>query len=155
MKYLCSRVLSGVCVLVTLLNSHYVHATDKSAVKLTPADSILPVVGGLLAILVLIFFLAGILKKFSSFNLVAKNISVIDSQSLGSKEKIVIVEIQNRQLVLGVTPHNINPLCELDKPLEKKQSHLSFDSMMKQFLAPNTGTTEHSSNQPSKMSGDS
>jgi len=136
MKYLCERVLPGVFALASMFIALDLSAAEKVNSNLTPADSILPVIGGLLGILVLIFVLASILKRFSSFNLVAKNISVVDSQSLGAKEKIVIIEIQNRQLVLGVTAHNINPICELDKPIEKNKSTVSFDSMMKQFLNP-------------------
>ncbi|WP_185964407.1 flagellar biosynthetic protein FliO [Aliikangiella marina] len=136
MKYWCGRVLLSVFVLIAAFESNSVSAAEGAAKPLTPTESILPVIGGLLAVLVLIFVLASILKKFSSFNLVAKNINLVDSQSIGAKEKIVIVEIQNRQLVLGVTAHNINPLCELEKPIKKDNKSASFESMMKQFLNP-------------------
>lgn len=105
--------------------------------NITPQESVLSMLLGLSGILIVIFLLALLIKKFTSFNLISKNIKVIETQNLGAKEKLVIVDIQNKQYVLGVTPHTINPICELEKTIEKKQAtSLSFDNVMKQLLNP-------------------
>ena len=126
--------------ILTLLSHTAVAAESVLNKKVTPAESLLPMLGGLAGIIVLILLLAAFLKKFSNLNLVASHIKIIDSQNLGAKEKLVIVEIQDKQYVLGVTPHNINRVCELDDPIAKKESSLSFDSMMKQLLRPQKST---------------
>ncbi|WP_444994690.1 flagellar biosynthetic protein FliO [Aliikangiella sp. IMCC44359] len=104
--------------------------------NITPQENIVSMLLGLSGILIVIFLLALLIKKFTSFNLISKNIKVIETQSLGAKEKLVIVDIQNKQYVLGVTPHTINSICELEKKIEKQTPNLSFDNVMKQLLNP-------------------
>lgn len=128
-----------------------VAAESIASVQPTPAQSLLPMLGGLAAVLVLIFVLATMLKKLSNFNLTSNHIKVIESQPLGTKEKLVIVEIQNKQIVLGVTPHSIQPVTELDTPLEKKTDSFSFDVLMKQLIAGKKNDTEKTINHPPKV----
>jgi flagellar protein FliO/FliZ len=104
--------------------------------QLTPAQSLMPMLLGLVGILVVIFLLALLIKKVTGLNLVSQNIKVIESQSLGAKEKLVIVEIQNQQYLLGVTSQAINQICQLETKIEKPESKVSFDKMMQQFLNP-------------------
>jgi|GEM_PF-1871656 len=131
------KTIHRVTFLLFLIGCQSLVAAESETVsQLTPAQSLLPMLGGLMGILVLIFLLAAVLKKFTSLNLVSGHMKVIDTQNLGSKEKLVIVEIQNKQYVLGVTAHTINPVCELEEPIVKKESNLSFDKLMKQMLNP-------------------
>lgn len=115
-------------------------AADTSAVQeiasdnLTPQQSLLPMIGGLLSVLAIIFVLAILLKKITALKLVSKHINVIESQHLGAKEKLVIVEIQNKQYVLGVTAHTINTICELSKVIDKPQKNIGFDQLLKQLV---------------------
>jgi len=44
-------------------------------------------------------------------------IKVLASQSLGVKERIAVIEVGGKQLVIGITPQQINTLTELDEPL--------------------------------------
>ena len=100
---------------------------DLAIEKLTPVESLMPMLLGLGGTLLLIFLLAILIKKITGLNIVSKNIKVLESQNLGAKEKLVIVEIQNQQYVLGVTPHSINQICQLQDKIEQKQSVMSFD----------------------------
>ena len=104
--------------------------------KLTPTESVIPMLLGLAGILLLIFFLAILIKKVTGLNIVSNSITVLESQSLGAKEKLVIVEIQKQQYVLGVTAHSINKICQLQEKIEKKKTVMSFDKVMQQFLQP-------------------
>jgi len=103
--------------------------SDKS-----PLESLVPMLMGLGLILLIIFVLAVILKKFSNLNLSSSQSKVLDCQRLGTKEKLIIVKVQDRHLLLGVTPQSISHLTELDKPLETKQPQMSFEKLMKQFI---------------------
>jgi len=128
-------------------------SNEKSAVtKITPVESLLPMLFGLLSILAIIFLLAILVKKVTGLNIVSNNIKVIESQSLGAKEKLVIVEIQEQQFVLGVTAHAINQICQLQSKIEKKPSALPFDKIMKQFLQPNTNQLKNRNSKTNKQS---
>jgi flagellar protein FliO/FliZ len=50
-----------------------------------------------------------------------KNLRLISSLSLGVKEKIILVEVNGKQLVLGVTPQQITSLHVMDAPSEKNE----------------------------------
>jgi len=82
--------------------------------KLTPVESLMPMLGGLLLILVIIFGLAFVFKRFSNFSPNSKNIKIVETQMIGTKEKLLIVKVQKQTFLVGVTPHSINQLGELD-----------------------------------------
>jgi len=97
--------------LLFLMLSNNLFAAER--VKATPVESLLPMLFGLVAILGVIFVLAFLFKKFSNFGLSNGNIKVLETQVLGSKEKLMIVEVKQQQFLIGVTGHNISQLGEL------------------------------------------
>lgn len=65
----------------------------------------------------------------------ASAIRTLVTHPLGVKEKIAIVEVGSRQLVLGITPHQINTLAELDEPLDLGQAApVSFADLLKKAV---------------------
>lgn len=80
--------------------------------------SILPVLSSLFVVIVVILLLALGIKKFNMGFPGSRAIKVVSAMSLGTKERIVIVEIGGRQHVLGVTSSQINHLFSLDEPIE-------------------------------------
>lgn len=48
-----------------------------------------------------------------------KQLRLISSLSLGVKEKIVLIEVEGKQLVLGVTPQQISSLHVIDIPVRQ------------------------------------
>ena len=108
----------------------------KTIAAQSPVESLLPMLAGLLAILMVIFCLAFLLKRFTHFNPATGHIKVLETQRLGAKERLIIVEVQDQQLLLGVTSQNITQLTELKHRVETKKSFTSFDTLMKQMLNP-------------------
>jgi len=47
----------------------------------------------------------------------SKVINILASQSLGSKEKIVVVEVGNKQIVVGMTAASVQTLHVFDEPV--------------------------------------
>ena len=82
--------------------------------KLTPAESLMPMLGGLVLILVIIFGLAYVFKRFTNFNPASKNIKVLETQIIGAKEKLMIVRVKEQSFLIGVTGTNISQLGELN-----------------------------------------
>ncbi|WDE13244.1 flagellar biosynthetic protein FliO [Thalassomonas haliotis] len=70
-----------------------------------------------LMILALIFVCAMLLKKFQPGLQQQNGLKVVTSLSLGAKERVVVVQAGEQQLLLGVTAHQITLLDSLEEPL--------------------------------------
>ncbi|NIE75439.1 flagellar biosynthetic protein FliO [Pantoea sp. Ap-967] len=46
----------------------------------------------------------------------AKRVQVVASTRLGQREKVVVVDVEGRRLVLGVTAQQVSCLCDLPAP---------------------------------------
>lgn len=88
------------------------------------AVNLLQTVMGLLIVLGCVVLVAWLLKRSNSFHTAANGkIKVIAGIPLGTRERAVLVQIGDEQILLGVTPQQINTLHKLEKPLnvENKQ----------------------------------
>lgn len=74
--------------------------------------------GGLILVLVLIFVLAYIVKRLNlvpASNGVLKMVAVTP---LGQKEKVVLIEVDGQQYLLGVTAQQVNLIDKLDEAVK-------------------------------------
>jgi flagellar protein FliO/FliZ len=79
----------------------------------------LQLVIGLLIVLFCILALAWLAKKMNRFQSLADgSLKVVAGLSMGSRERIVLLQVGEEQLLLGVSPGRINTLHVLDTPLE-------------------------------------
>ncbi|WP_438969999.1 flagellar biosynthetic protein FliO [Methylophaga sp.] len=82
------------------------------------AVNLLQTLMGLLVVLGCIVLVAWLLKRTNSFHTAANGkLRVIAGIPLGTREKAVLVQIGEEQILLGVTPQQINTLHKLEKPL--------------------------------------
>ncbi len=82
------------------------------------AMSLLQTIMGLVLVLGCIVLVAWLLKRTTSFHSAANGkMRVIAGLPLGTRERAVLVQIGEEQLLLGVTPQQVNLLYKLDKPL--------------------------------------
>ena len=102
--------------LLGLSNSVFA-ATDAA----TPTTDIISMVMSLGVVVVLILLLAFFVKKLNPNLTNNDEFKVIRSLPLGSRERLMVVEIDNAQHLLGVTPHSINYLHKLETPLTEKE----------------------------------
>ena len=78
---------------------------------------------GLLAIIALIFAIAWFVRRFGQGTLLASaEMRIVASLPLGTRERVVVVEVGQQQLILGVTPQQINTLHSFDTPVLGKRS---------------------------------
>jgi len=128
------------CFFFTLvvMNFRSVLASEKLN-KITPSDSVLPMFFGLLVILSVIFLLAFLFKRFSNFSSTSGKIKILESQIIGSKEKLLVVEVGEQQFFLGVTNQNITSLGELDEKnklgQETDKQQPGFSNLFTQMLS--------------------
>ena len=81
------------------------------------AGSMFQVLPGLALVLALIAACAWVAKRIGPGRIGGQQaIKFISSQSLGAREKVVIVEVNNQWLVLGVAPGRVNTLSQMAKP---------------------------------------
>lgn len=92
--------------------------TAKVGQHAAAAPSMFGAVLALLAVLALIVGLGWVLKRMpgSGFR-PAEGLRVVASLTVGAKERVVVVEVNGEQLLLGVTAGGINALHRLPEPL--------------------------------------
>jgi len=71
----------------------------------------------LLMVLALIIVCAFVLKRFNFAQQNTSQLKVVANLSLGAKERLVVVQVGEQQLVLGVTAQQITLIETLDEPI--------------------------------------
>lgn len=95
----------------------------------------------LLLVVALIVGLALILKRLNPNIVNQKDFKVVRSISLGTKERLLVIELDNKQHLLGVTPNNINYLYQLETPLDGL-NQAPFANELQKFLAAKMTPTD-------------
>ena len=111
----------------------------EEAVQSAPVGSgsgadLLNVFGSLVVVLGLLFALAWFYKKMVQKLPGSGQIKVVSSMMLGPRERLLVIEIQGKQRVLGVTGQQINFLFELEQPLSADQPPLDWRRQWQQLL---------------------
>lgn len=80
---------------------------------------LLKLTGGLLLVVLVIFVLAWVVKKFN-LNQQSKSglIRIIAGLSIGTRDRIVLIQVGEEQILLGLTPGHIEKLHTLAVPLD-------------------------------------
>lgn len=93
--------------------------------------NILNMMMGLVVVVALILGLAWVLKKYGrlpNHNLV--DMKVLGGLSLGTREKAILIEVENTRLLVGVTPGHIQTLHVLDG--KSPENNASFAAALQQ-----------------------
>lgn len=64
----------------------------------------------------------------------SRHMKIISTMPLGPKERLLVVEMQGKQRVLGVTAHSINFLFELENSLPEEKLASDFHTQFQSFL---------------------
>lgn len=94
-------------------------ATAQSAAPADPlgAAQLLQVVGGLAAVLLVIgalYLLRPWLQRLGGGRGASRSLAVLEAIHVGPRDRIVLVEVSGRRVLLGVSPGAIRPLLEID-----------------------------------------
>jgi flagellar protein FliO/FliZ len=103
-------------------------ATQKPiGVKVSPmgAESLLNTFGGLILVLAVIFAAAWLFKRYTQLPVGGKGlVRVLGGASVGSRERVVVVEVDETRLVLGVSPGQVRTLHTFEPPTEPFRQQL-------------------------------
>jgi flagellar protein FliO/FliZ len=87
-------------------------------VKTNSASQLASLIGGLVLILVLIYGLSWFVKRFSQGGFLHNpTMKIVSAMPLGTRERLMLVEVGGKQLLLGVTATQINTLHIFDEPV--------------------------------------
>ena len=110
------RARIGPAVLVLAWMPAATVLADEGAID--AAENLSRVALGLVAVLVLIFGLAWAVRRFSFLNVLQRDtnspIRAIGQLSVGPKERVMLIEVEGRRMVIGVAPGRITRLDPLD-----------------------------------------
>ena len=106
-------------VLYTFSTSILAETTQKTPLppeSIIASDSMAKMITGLLLVLAIIIASTWLLKRFSIIPTISSdNLKVIAATGVGQRERVVIVEIGETWLVLGVAPGQVTKLHTMEK----------------------------------------
>ncbi len=110
-------VMGGCCSCLSVASA--AESADKRPAGLsgTPlgTDGILATAAGLLLVLATILALAWVARRYGRFTMAGKGmVSLLGGVTLGSRERVVVVQVEDTRLVLGVAPGRIQTLYVLN-----------------------------------------
>jgi flagellar protein FliO/FliZ len=84
----------------------------------TAGSSLLQVFLGLVVVLLMIGGVAWLARRFGSFHSGASgSLRILGGLSMGPRERVVLLQVGEKQLLLGVAPGRVSTLHVLDKPV--------------------------------------
>lgn len=92
----------------------------------------------LLLIIGIILLLAWLVNKTQGQRLTGNSgkLTMVAVLPLGMKEKIAVIQVGSKQLLVGITPQQITTLAELDEPLPSAErgNTVSFQELLKKAV---------------------
>ncbi|HKM37733.1 MAG TPA: flagellar biosynthetic protein FliO [Thiopseudomonas sp.] len=102
------------------------------------SGQLLQLVLGLMLVIGLIFLLAWLVRRIQqSLPVKSSNqaISLLASQALGPRDRLLLVQVGKEQILLGLTPGTITPLHVLQEPVDISTPEGNMTSAFAQRLA--------------------
>ncbi|HAD31998.1 MAG TPA: flagellar biosynthetic protein FliO [Methylophaga sp.] len=134
MRYWQVILVNSVALFPLLVNAETMSSTPVNA------STLLQTIFGLIVVLAIIVFLGWILKRSQFFHAAHNGqLKVLGSLSLGTREKAVLIQVGEQQLLIGVTAQNISTLHTLSEPLPIREisppaEGESFADRLKQMM---------------------
>ena len=105
------------CYSFTRFTSALAEETEvqKQSAKVVSYADVLQWVFALMIVLAVFAIFIWLLRKSGSLSFAGKNqLAIVSGLSLGMREKLVLVKVGEKQLLLGVTPGRVDKLLELE-----------------------------------------
>ncbi|WP_415900073.1 flagellar biosynthetic protein FliO [Neptuniibacter sp. QD48_11] len=97
---------------------------------------------GLLFVIGMIFILSWCFRRFSGVTPMARHMKVLSVLPLSTREKAVLVQVGDKQLLLGVAPGRVSHLHAFDKPIVDDQSSESFAARLGEAISKRRSVDE-------------
>ncbi|RAU16564.1 flagellar biosynthetic protein FliO [Nitrincola tibetensis] len=145
--------MKGLLTLIVcfILSSSYAFATEAPLVPQNNFMSsepmtfaaIVQMVLGLLLVIAVIFIIAAIMRRVAFLPGQHKKLRIVAALSLGQKERVVLVQVGDEQLLLGVSQGQVTLLKSFDEPvIELSVPCDDFGSRLKSIIAAQRGRSK-------------
>jgi flagellar protein FliO/FliZ len=95
-----------------------VNTPKPAAQKVSSASQLASLLGGLTLIILLIYGLSWFVKRFAQGGFMQNpSMKVVSTLPMGTRERLMLVDVGGKQLLLGVTATQINTLHVFDEPV--------------------------------------
>ena len=111
-------------LLVLVAEAPWAQGESPAAAPLEPVSSpyLIKLTGGLVAIVVVIFVLAWAVKKLNLNQQAGSGLlRIVAGISIGTRDRIVLLQVGEEQILLGLSPGRIEKLHTLAEPLQSPQ----------------------------------
>ena len=125
-----SDALSSPEISSTIANNALASNSVAQTNEVSNVATLANMLGGLIVVLALIFLLAYIVKRLKLVPSHSGVIKTVAVTAIGQREKVVLIEVNGQQYLLGVTPQQINLIDKLATSVDVPIS--SFASRLKQ-----------------------
>lgn len=99
------------------------------------AAAVMQLLLGLAAVVLMILLLAWLMRRFSGLAVQQGAIKVVAGLPLGSREKVVLVQVgERKQVLLGVAPGRISTLAEFDEPVVEAAAGGQFGERLRDAM---------------------
>lgn len=133
-----SSVWAGEAAVTQAVEAKSTSSTSGVLESSNVSGQLLQLVLGLLLVIALIFFLAWLVRRIQQTLPVSGSqqvISLLASQALGPRDRLLLVQVGKEQILLGLTPGTIVPLHVLQEPVEISKPEGSLSTAFAQRLA--------------------
>ena len=109
-------------------------APVKQIVDPLSGTNVIQMIVGLLFVLILVFAIAWLLRRVGGVSLTGGGaLKVISGMSMGSRDRVVLLQVGEEQLLLGVSPGRVQTLHVLEKPIKVEQPVMSTSMFADKF----------------------
>ncbi len=132
------------CCLLWVIPVHSTYAQESARPVISPLATLGKLAAALLIVLCVFWVFARIMRQVQGHQAggLQHGLQVISTLSVGQRERVMVVQVGDEQLVLGVTGTQINTLHVLDTPLADKkveQDQTDFRQKLKSALKTRVG----------------
>lgn len=106
------------------------------------AEALTQLLLGLLFVIALIFVLSWFFRRFSGISPLTKNMKVLGVLPLSTREKAVLVQVGDKQILIGVAPGRVSHLHSFEEKVVEEQAQDSFASRLGEAIAKRRGENE-------------
>jgi flagellar protein FliO/FliZ len=118
-----SAGLSFCLTLIGMISPAFVVAAESDKAVISPLSTLVKLSVALVIVLVVFWLFARIMRQVHGYNSHANGtLKIVGSLSMGQRERVVVLQVGDEQLVVGVTANQINTLHVLEKPIPAGQS---------------------------------
>ena len=129
-----SVLLSALCSFNALAQETATAVVKETARNPAAIPGVGQIVISLALVIGLVVLLAFFYKKMQLKMPGSKHFRVVATLNVGPRERLLVIEMQGKQRVIGVTAQNVNFLFELETPLIEEKLASDFHTQLQSFL---------------------